>query len=769
MDNLYRQLLQFSQDGVYRFRFENGDILLANQGIANIIQFPGPARDLIGRRIRDVIAYAEPEQTIRKLLQEKGEIHDYEYFFRTLKGEDRWVLIDATLNRDPQTGDPVVDALARNITDRKLAEQALASERDRLRVTLHAIGDAVIATDAEGRIALMNPVAERMTGWNHAEALGLPLDEVVRLVSENTRSPVQAPVRQVLSTGRGTALSNHVAMIARDGRERSIADSAEPIRDMKGGIIGTVLVFRDVTEERRIRDALLESETTYRLLFANLTEAFALHEMIFDDAGRPCDYRFLEVNNAFESMTGLHAEAIVGKRAREVFPTLEPVWVETYGKVVLTGEPTTFDQFAAELNRHYHVTAFRPREGQFAVLFLDVTVQYQAEEHRRRLESQAQHAQKLESLGVLSGGIAHDFNNLLVGVLGNADLALAELSETSPTRQYLQAIESAAQRASALCRQMLAYAGHGSIEKCPVDLNQVISETRKLLKISLSKKVDLRVLLADNLPTIQADPSQIGQVLMNLVINASEATGDQNGTVTIITCLRECDTECLSNLEFDHPLPAGSYVVLDVTDTGCGMDEQTRRRIFDPFFTTKFAGRGLGLSAVLGIVRSCQGGIRVISEGGSGTTFQIFFPVSQGKPAVRAAEPAGDKPWRGQGTVLVVDDEESVCSVTRGMLERMGFQVLCAANGRDAIEIYRQHPEIVFVLLDFMMPQMNGEETYRELQRLSRDVRVIISSGYNENEIADRVADRGVSDFIQKPYRMSLLREKVQRLLSNVP
>lgn len=649
------------------------------------------------------------------------------------------------------------------------SSQALSSERDRLRVTLHAIGDAVIATDVEGRIALMNPVAERMTGWSQAEALGLPLDEVVRLVSENSRVSVQSPARQVLESGKGTARSNHTALVSRDGRERSVADSAEPVRDQTGAMIGTVLILRDVTEERRIRNALLESETTYRLLFTNLTEAFALHEMIFDETGRPCDYRFLEANSAFESMTGLRAADIIGKRAREVFPTIEPFWVETYGKVVLTGEPTTFEQRFAELNRVYRVTVFRPREGQFAVLFLDVTAQRQAEEQRRRLESQAQHAQKLESLGVLSGGIAHDFNNLLVGVLGNADLALAELPETAPTRQYLQAIESAAQRAASLCRQMLAYAGHGSIEKSSVDLNQVISETRKLLKISLSKKVDLRVLLADNLPTIQADPSQIGQVLMNLVINASEATGDRNGTVTISTSLRTCDAECLSNLELDRPLPAGAYVVLDVTDTGCGMDEKTRRRIFDPFFTTKFAGRGLGLSAVLGIVRSCQGGIRVTSESGRGTTFQIFFPVDMEKPAVQAPDPPANTPWRGHGTVLVVDDEEAVSSVCRGMLERLGFQVLCASNGREAIEIYRQHPEIVFVLLDFMMPQMNGEETYRELQRLSKDVRVIISSGYNESELANRVADRGVSDFIQKPYRMSLLREKVQRLLSNVP
>jgi PAS domain S-box-containing protein len=766
MDHLYRRLLAFTRDGVYRYRLDTGEILLANQGLADILGLACEPKELIGRRLRDVLVYTEREGTVRSQLEAAGEIHGYEYHFRTLAGEDRWVLHDSFIVKDPDTGERIVEAIVKDITERKLAEQALLAEKDRLAVTLQSIGDGVIATDAAGRVQLLNPVAETLTGWPAAEAAGRPLCEVFRIVNEHTRRPVENPLEKVLRTGWVVGLANHTALLARHGGERSIADSAAPIRNRQGAVIGAVLVFRDVTDARKLEASLTASESRYRLLFSRLSEGFALHEMIFDAENRPADYVFIEVNQAFEAATGLRARDVTGRRAREVLPALEPFWIETYGRVVQTGEPVTFDHWAEPLRRYYRVTAYRPQPGQFATVFLDLTEQRKAEEERRLLERQVQQAQKLDSLGMLAGGIAHDFNNLLVGVLGNAELALTDLPASAPVRPYLESIEGAARRAADLCRQMLAYAGRGTIEKRAVDLNRVVRETSHLLEVSISKKVVLKFKLAAALPPILADHSQIGQVLMNLVINASEAIGDKSGVVGIGTGAMECDADYLLHTFLDDRLPPGPYVYLEVADTGCGMDEATRQRIFDPFFSTKFAGRGLGLAAVLGIVRGCRGAIRVYSEPGRGTTFKLLFPASEALPAELADGEKADGAWRGEGLVLLVDDEDTVRTVGRNMLQHIGFRVVTAADGREAVEIFRQQPaQIACVVLDLTMPHMGGEETFRELRRIRPDTCVLLSSGYNEDEVADRFAGKGLAGYIQKPYRLAQLRSKLRALL----
>lgn len=763
MNELYWRLLKFTGDGVYRYRFDTGEILMANDGFARIVGHTGTAEDLVGRRMRDVIVYTEREGVIRKNLETVGEIHGYEYHFRTLAGEDRWVLHDSFMVTDSGTGEQVVDAIVKDITARKVAEQELAAEKEQLAVTLNSIGDAVIATDAGGRIVMMNPAAEELTGWKAPAARSLPLTEVFHIVNEHTRKPAVNPLERVLTTGRVVGLANHTALVSRDGTERSIADSAAPIRARDGTVAGAVLVFRDVTEERRMSDALQASEFRYRSLFSSLSEAFALHDMLFDDSGRPIDYRFIEVNAAFETLTGLKSVDVVGRRASEVVSGLEPFWVETYGRVVQTGEPVTLEREA--LGRYYRVHAFRPSPGQFAAVFLDLTEQRKTEEDRRRLEQQMLQAQKLESLGMLAGGIAHDFNNLLVGVLGNAELARTELADSSPIQSYLSSIDSAARRAADLCRQMLAYAGRGTIERRPLDLNRVITETAHLLEVSIPKKTVLTFKLASNLPSIHADPSQLGQVLMNLVINAAEAIGDRSGVVAISTGAMDCDRDYLRMSFLNDRLVPGPYVCLDVTDTGCGMDEATRQRIFDPFFSTKFKGRGLGLAAVLGIVRACNGAIRVYSEPGKGTTFKLLFPLSDAVPAALTDGEGDLDAWRGHGTVLVVDDEDTVRTVCRGMLERLGFRVLQAADGREGVEIFRRDPaSVACVILDLTMPHMNGEEAFREMRRVRPNVPIIMSSGYNENEIAERFAGKGASDYIQKPYRLGLLRSKLRQI-----
>ncbi|MFO1372187.1 MAG: ATP-binding protein [Candidatus Competibacteraceae bacterium] len=403
----------------------------------------------------------------------------------------------------------------------------------------------------------------------------------------------------------------------------------------------------------------------------------------------------------------------------------------------------------------------------------DITERKWAEEKRLQLERQMQQTQKLESLGVLAGGIAHDFNNLLTIILGNASLALDELPPVSPSpaRDSLHSIEETSLRAAELCRQMLAYSGKGGFVIENIKLGMLIGEMVSLLKASISKKAILNLNLKDPLPPLRGDPSQIRQVIMNLVINASEAIGEHNGVITISTGVMECSHEYLCEAYLDESLAEGFYVWLEISDTGCGMDQETQRRIFEPFFTTKFTGRGLGLSAVLGIVRRHNGTLRVYSEPTRGTTIKVLFPAVQEDKALAVDQSSssgksGD--WKGVGTVLLVDDEESVRTMGTKMLERLGFKVLTAVDGREALELYRErHDEITLVLLDLTMPYMDGEETFRELRRIEPKVRVVMSSGYTETEIAPRFAGKRLSGFLQKPYALHTLAQCLRGALGD--
>jgi PAS domain S-box-containing protein len=420
------------------------------------------------------------------------------------------------------------------------------------------------------------------------------------------------------------------------------------------------------------------------------------------------------------------------------------------------------------LHDSYAVVDERTGELAIQVIIRDITAQKKAEEERRRLESRVQQAQKLESLGVLAGGIAHDFNNLLMGILGNAGIALMDLPPESPSRASVQRVEAAALRAAELTNQLLAYSGKGRFLVMPLNVNRAIEEMAHLLETVISKKVLLRMNLAADLPTIEADASQIRQILMNLITNASDAVGDDTGVVTITTGTVEVTRDYAATALLED-IPEGTYVFVEVTDTGCGMDAITLTHIWDPFFTTKEKGRGLGLAAVLGIIRGHKGAIKVYTEVARGTTFKALFPATS-----QEAEPLGanrrllanEVAWRGNGTILVADDEEAVRVVARMTLERFGFKVLLASDGLEALHLFRESSaEIVAVLLDMTMPNLGGEETFRELRRLKADVKVILSSGYTEQDAIEHFANKGISGFIQKPYRPASLIEKLRALL----
>ncbi|MCU0663010.1 MAG: response regulator [Myxococcota bacterium] len=379
----------------------------------------------------------------------------------------------------------------------------------------------------------------------------------------------------------------------------------------------------------------------------------------------------------------------------------------------------------------------------------------------------AQRAHKLESLGVLAGGVAHDFNNLLVGILGNAELAMMELLPESPARNHMRNIVTAAKRASDLVSQMLAYSGKGRFVIERIDLSAMVEEMLPLLQVSVSPNVVLRLDVASSIPAVEGDAAQIRQVVINLVTNASESMGDRSGVVHLSTGVMVCDRDYLKQTYLDDDLEEGNYCFFEVSDNGAGMPEETRSRIFDPFFTTKFTGRGLGLPAVLGIVRGHRGAIKVTTEPGKGTTFKVLLPAAdepahKGKPLRETTEP----PYAGNVHVLVVDDEPTVRSVACAMLEKLGCTVECASDGQEALELFEKAPESFdCVLLDLTMPRLDGEQTFLELRRIHKDVRVLLSSGYNEQSLMGRFAGKGLAGFIQKPYRLELLARKLKETI----
>ena len=529
----------------------------------------------------------------------------------------------------------------------------------------------------------------------------------------------------------------------------------------------------DITERKKVEKAIKrEKAFTESVINAQRDTFFVLN---------PQNGKAVLWNRAFEEISGYSHEETASLKAPDSYYDEEDLRqaARTVEEVLAAGEASVVLSLICKDGRRvlteYSVSAVvDPHTGERLLVSIgrDITERKRAEEERLRLERQVQHAQKLESLGVLAGGIAHDFNNILMAVLGYADLAMQDLSATHPARPSVRQIEAGARRAAELAKQMLAYSGKGKFVIKAMDLSALVDDMAHLLRTSISRMITLRLELERHLPPIEADAAQLQQIVMNLITNAAEAIGDQVGVIVLATGVMECSAEtlesCLVARMFpDSLLPPGLYVCLEVKDTGCGMDEEVKARLFDPFFTTKFTGRGLGMAAVLGIVRGHNGAILLDTEIGKGTSFKVLFPAvndnSEDKSRTEAAETSD---WAQGGTILVVDDEEVVRQLTTKILKRQGFAVLTAVDGREAVEVFREHADkVTCILLDLTMPRMGGEQCFEELRRISSDVKVILSSGYSEQEVAERFSGKGLAGFIQKPYWSSVLLAKLKEVL----
>ncbi len=528
------------------------------------------------------------------------------------------------------------------------------------------------------------------------------------------------------------------------------------------GALALVLV-RLRSREKALRDGARR--------YLSLVETAGSAILLLDTGGR-----ILEFNREAERTYGVTRQEALGSDYVERF--LAPAVREGVREQivrVMSGEPArSYESAIRRTDGTERVLLWNatriddPSDRPLGLLAIgqDITERKAAEAESRRLEERIREAQRLESLGVLAGGIAHDFNNLLTGILGNVGLAMIKTRPESPIHPLLTRIESAAQRSADLTNQLLAYSGKGRFVVQPIALNDLVAEMTHLLEAVVSKKANLQYHLAGELPAIEGDPTQIRQVVMNLITNASDAVEEAGGVVSVRTGVQQVDEAYLASGCLGDSVGEGRYVFLEVTDTGVGMDRETMGRMFDPFFTTKRKGRGLGLAAVQGIVRGHRGTLRVYSEPARGTAFKVLFPSSE--KAAESTRPsfATARPWRGEGAILIVDDSETVTDVAGDTLASQGFEVVVAPGGREGVRLFQEHAaRIRLVLLDLTMPDLSGSEVFRDIRRQSPDVPILLSSGYSETEIATTFAGRAIAGFIQKPYTPSALLDKVEQVL----
>jgi PAS domain S-box-containing protein len=646
--------------------------------------------------------------------------------------------------------------IQRDCTERKQAEAVLREREERLRAALSASGTGTFRWD----------IRTNELHWDEPlDALfGLPRGQTVRSL-ENfiaTVHPEDRPgviERCERCAREGADFNMEFRVIWPDGSLHWLDDKGKTFFDAAGTPLHMTGACVDITGRKQAEAALQNAAAFTRSLIVTMQDGFS----VLDANGVQMD-----VNQAFCQMTGFTREELVGRtppypywppeECERIQAALDETMQGNFSNLELTFTRRSGERFPVIVSPSAVLSPDGETIG-FSATVKDITV-------RKRAERALQETQKLESLGVLAGGIAHDFNNLLSTILGNANLATMEGADGRSVHEYLDAITRSSLRAAELCKQMLAYSGRGRFVVRQIDLGELVEETAEMLRISTNKKARLHYRLAEGLPPIEADATQLGQVIMNLVINASEAIGDAGGEITISTGKVRIESGQLRGLQPDVDLPEGDYVFLEVADTGCGMSPETQARIFEPFFTTKFIGRGLGLAATLGIVRGHKGTMTVHSEVGRGTSFKLFLPAAAG-PGEPVREPLVAIPrWCGAGTVLVVDDEEAMRAMIARMMGTMGLEPVLAVDGRAAVEAFRASPgRFVMVLLDLTMPSMDGEQTLAELRRIDPAVRVVLMSGYNENEVLARFDSMGLAGFLQKPFPLEAFRSVMQEVL----
>jgi len=642
--------------------------------------------------------------------------------------------------------------------DRYLLERSLAISNDELR-QVNSVQSRILDNSTVGIAFVRNQVFEwvnprlpELFGHTADRLLGSP----IRMIFAHDDDYKQNCKRAFDLLRSGQKAHMDVRMLRADGTHfwcRMEGNALHPSSPEDG----TVWIWEDITAHKEAEDELKRVNRIQSLILDNTTVGIAfVRNRIFE-----------WVNPRLPEILGLPVEEVQGQSTRLLYENetrFETAGVKAY-QSLSTGNWFEFESsltHSGGFPRYSRIIGKaldpnHPQEGSIWI-FEDIT-------ERRKSEEALRQGQKLESLGVLAGGIAHDFNNLLTAILGNIQLAQMELEETSTIAPSLESAALAALKASDLTKQMLAYSGKGRFVIKPHDLNQVVHDMTKLLRVSIHKKIALEFDLATSLPPIEADSAQLQQVLLNLVTNASDAMEEKEGTLSIRTRCLSLDEEGLNRELPTQALLPGPFVILEVSDTGCGISPEVMERIFDPFFTTKSTGRGLGLSAMLGILKGHHAGIAIDTELGRGTTFRIYFPACCTSTAIAAA-PSMVEIVPFEGRVLLVDDEESILKPVSHILRSMGFTVETACDGQAALECMQRATEpFTLIIMDLSMPRMGGKEAFEAIRKSHPGLPVLLSSGFDEQLLVVELLKQGLAGFIQKPYQVRDLRQAISAAL----
>ena len=643
------------------------------------------------------------------------------------------------------------------ITERNFVEEALRNSERRFRSIWENSQEPLRLTDAKGTVLAANPSYCRMMERSPEEIVGFPYTEA------HERDGAGDKLARYVENFRNRHFERHQTKRITLVSGRTVdAEVSYSFIDMEGDKPLLLAIFRDVTE----RIAFVEQLNNAKEFSENLIKT--ANVMI---VGVDPEERITIFNETAEQVSGFSKAEMQGEPWNRLVDGAE----ETAVRLGAAGHRCTFESKLVTKGGEERIISWQTnailengRPTGIICFGTDITESKLQEEHRLALERKMVDSQKLESLGILAGGIAHDFNNLLAAILGNANLAQIKLpSAQSEISGYLKNVEKTAMRAADLCRQLLAYSGKARFTMQVLDVNDVVRETVELLEVSITKKAALRVELRHGVASAVADPTQLRQVIMNLVINASEAIGDRSGMIRVRTGLVQADAEYFADAYGADQLASGEYVFVEVIDNGSGMSPETQKRIFDPFFTTKFTGRGLGLAAVLGIVRGHNGALKLSSTVGKGSTFRFLLPAAAIPVPASAGNGATDLlSWKGDGTILVVDDDPTVRAVIARMLEAFGFDVLQAVDGRHGVEVFNENREEVrAVVLDMTMPNLDGREAIEQMRLIQDDVKVLLVSGFSETCTTTGFSKGGPNAFLQKPFNPEELKRKLRSVL----
>jgi two-component system, cell cycle sensor histidine kinase and response regulator CckA len=762
----YRSFYENAVEGFFQST-PDGRFLNVNPAFARMMGYDSP-EGLISA-ISDIERqyYVKPEDRTRylNLLKESGAVENFEFKARRRDGSEIWVSNSTQSVFDRDGSILYYEGVVENITKSKEAEAALRESERRLADIIEFLPDATLAIDREGRIIAWNKAIEEMTGFKAADMLGkgdyeyaLPFYDKRRPILidfvSNWDEETEKQYSFIHKFGDVLVTETDVSFVR--GQKRILWAKAGPLYGAGGQVSGAIESIRDMTERKAMEEELRKSEEKYRNILESMEDVY----FEVDLKGRLTFF-----NDAACAVIGYSRDELMGKHFKEytspettkrIFSDFNEEYFSGEWKEIIDYEIIT----KSGSSRLMQVSSnlLRDQGGApigFRALARDVT-------NSRRLESQLIQAQKLEAVGTLAGGIAHDFNNLLMGIQGYTSLMLLDLAVSHPYYEKLRSIEDQVQSGADLTRQLLGFAQGGRYEVKPTNLNEIIKKTSSMFGRT-KKEIAIHRKLKKDLWGVEVDQGQMEQVFLNLYVNAWQAMPGGGDIYLETRNVFLSDDEITRNA-----IQPGLYVQISIVDTGVGMDEKTRERIFDPFFTTKEMGRGtgLGLAMVYGIIKGHGGAINVTSEPGHGTTFTIYLPGSERN--IVEEKTVVIETVKGMETILLIDDEPVNLEVSGELLESLGYRVYMAGGGQEGMEIYEEkRDEIDLVILDMVMPGISGGETFDRLRESNPNIRVLLCSGYSINGQAQSILDRGCNGFIQKPYKMSHLSQKVRELLDS--